>query len=137
MARTHEFAVGDHVVLDGTGNPLHDGKVFGITKTNPKTLQLEPLDGGTAVRADRPLARPATDAEVMNAKTFAAAAPAPLVLGSVVKVLGRPGLYVVVEVPTGRSDLFDVSVLGGDQNRYLRCDRASLTLVAPESLRVT
>lgn len=134
MTRNSEFAVGDYVVLADHVDSVHQGKVFRIEKINPKTLRLAD-PGNPDLTAAPSLLRPATAAQAAKAKAAEADTPAPLYLGSLVKLSGKPKQYVIIGLPNGRSDLYKAAVLGGNDNRFQRAPRTSFTLVAPESIR--
>ena len=90
-----------------------------ITKINPKNIKVTTADG-TRWNCSPSYLNPALPGEVerFEAEAAAAAAAAPLMLGSLVRFKGGSGdNYVVI----GRhGDSWRIALLGGDDGRYLR-----------------
>lgn len=122
--------------------PYDTGKYAGkyrVVKINPRTLGLEPVNGGRGVRADRSLLLPGTvtdedRAAMAKARSDAALEDAlnPLHTGTVVTANLGPkapqGLYVITgETPKG----YRLALLGGGMGTryYTGVPRARLTIV--------
>lgn len=139
------FAVGDLVKF---APPYDTGTYAGtyrVTKINPKTIAVEPVNGGRGVRAERALLLPATvtdeeRAAMAKARSDAALADAlnPLHAGTVVTATNLRGatpgtLYVVTgETPKG----YRLSQLGGAMGYryYTGVPRRLLTVVPMDAL---
>ena len=125
------FAVGDYVDLDH--GAIHDrarGQVLKVAEVNRVNLKLTPIGGGTTTIAPPYAARLATPTERAAADAAAKSAPPPLYLGSVVTARGRAEHFVVIGLPSGKSDKYRVAQLGGtDTNSYLAGVRAAFTVV--------
>lgn len=136
---TQSFNVGDIVTF---APPYDTGRYAGkyrVVKINPRTLGLEPINGGRGVRADKSLLLPGEisddeRAALAKARSDAALADAlnPLSNGTVVTAnLGAKapqGLYVITaETPRG----YRLSLLGGAMGTryYTGVPRARLTVV--------
>jgi hypothetical protein len=125
------FAIGDHVVLDhGAIRDSARGQVLKVAGVSRVNLKLTPIGGGTATLAPTYAARLATSTERAAADAAAKAAPPPLYLGSVVIARGRSEHFVVIGLPSGKSDKYRVAQLGGTEtNSYLAGVRGAFTLV--------
>lgn len=131
------FAIGDYVVLDH--GAIHDrarGQVLKVAGVNRVNLKLTPIGGGTATLAPPYAARLATPTERAAADAAAKSAPPPLYLGSVVTARGHSEHFVVIGIPSGKSDKYRVAQLGGtNTNSYLAGVRGAFTLV--DSTQIT
>ncbi|MFI9507306.1 hypothetical protein [Nocardia sp. NPDC052566] len=131
MTTQDTFAVGDYVILDHSDIAASIRRtVFQVAKVARVNLHLTPVGGGQTLVAPKHFARSATAKERATAVAAAESAPAPLYLGSVVKVRDRTGLYVVISLPSSRSDHYRAAPLGGSTNNsYWSAARRCFELV--------
>lgn len=110
-------AVGDRVMFaDGCARPQDIGVVFTVTQRLRTNVEVTPDSGGRPGRCHPSVLVPAPDIGRPVAPVQTVSYGPPLNLGRVVKVKGRPGLFVVIHENPERCDL---APLGGDpQGRY-------------------
>ena len=137
-----EYKINDLVGLDPelASGGRYRGVTFKVVKVNPKTLKLQPLNGGRIVNADKFLVVP-TGLETTAAGT---AQDMPIVehlcCGTLVRLSGlRGGSRVLNDGDLGvvlvdKGERVNIAPLGGFEDRYGRFPRRCLTVVDPRTL---
>lgn len=135
-----QYSIGDLVGLDPdltSGGEKFRGVTFKVLKVNPKTLKLQPLNGGRIVNASKFLVIP-TGLTHTPAST---AQDVPIVehlcCGTLVRLSGlRGGSRFLNDGDLGvvlvdKGERINVAPLGGFEDRYGRFPRRCLTVVKP------
>lgn len=133
MESMQSVKIGDLVRLeDGVGSAAARRQTYRVTEKKQVNLVIAPTMGGKSV-----LVKPAlvikVDSETAPAVTTIEIQD-PVVVGQVVRLAGRDGLWVVIGSTT---DYYKIARLGGDNDRYLtRVTRRLLTPVSLEELQL-
>jgi hypothetical protein len=138
------FKIGDLVGLDptlATGGAKYRGVTFKVLKVNPKTLKLQPLNGGRVINADKLLIVPPPETTTPAGTSQDGPLIEHLPAGTLVRLNGvrqekgwlRNGNLGVVLVDKG--DRINVAPLGGHpDDTYARLPRRMVTVVNPQDV---
>ncbi len=115
------FMVGQMVQVNPRYSTKHAGvkfRVEAIPGGSRTKLKVVSYDGGIPLSGSPDLfILPNHEAWIGTREEPVAEIAAPIVLGSPVRIAGKPGVYIVIKVGVGT---FNAAALGGDGNRFFR-----------------